>query len=274
MALNLSKKLEWMSRRLRWIDEVAEIQQWVAAMTNINKLMKEVASDTETYKDNWKPYKAEEQSEKCLQSAKIVECGKKLIQKRKFSQNVELDVPKKDIAVNHVSRYKNSQKRKASNDYLLIESTADLEKAFSQSLIKQVETKYNENGKVYNGLVDKSDSASSANLILESCSNHIVVEEEAIELNTQWSLHPHKPDPITKSCKLKWKAEAETLIAEDLKYYQRLPGEECRNFITNEAIEVTSELIERTQQAVTRATIHNIVHHLVKKRVGPKTARE
>ena len=61
VALNLSKKLEWMSRRLRWIDDAAEIQQWVSAMTAINKLLKGVSKEKETYTDGWRPWKEQDQ---------------------------------------------------------------------------------------------------------------------------------------------------------------------------------------------------------------------
>ena len=61
VALNLSKKLEWMSRRLRWIDDAAEIQQWISAMTSINTLLKGVGKKKETYRDGWKPWKKKEE---------------------------------------------------------------------------------------------------------------------------------------------------------------------------------------------------------------------
>ena len=60
VALNLSKKLEWMSRRLRWIDDAYEIQQWILAMTSINSLLKGVGKEKETYTDGWKPWKKKE----------------------------------------------------------------------------------------------------------------------------------------------------------------------------------------------------------------------
>ena len=88
VALNLSKKLEWMSRRLRWIDEVAAIREWVAVMTAINKLMKEAAKDTETYKDCWRPYQAEEQIQKCHQNAHIEELWKCSTERRSVSNGL------------------------------------------------------------------------------------------------------------------------------------------------------------------------------------------
>ena len=54
IAYNLSRKMEWMGRRLRHIDDAAEILNWVSAMKEINSLLKEV--DIKEHKDTWKPW--------------------------------------------------------------------------------------------------------------------------------------------------------------------------------------------------------------------------
>ena len=41
VAYNLTRKLEWMSRRLRWKDEAGEIKEWVSTMIAINGLLKD-----------------------------------------------------------------------------------------------------------------------------------------------------------------------------------------------------------------------------------------
>ena len=51
VAWNLSRKLEWMARRLRKIDDVGQIKDWIAAIAAINSLLKEV--DVKTYSDVW-----------------------------------------------------------------------------------------------------------------------------------------------------------------------------------------------------------------------------
>ena len=56
-AFNLWKKFEWMSTRLRKINKPPEIEDWIAAMTSVHKLMLEVGKNTEVYKDGWRPRK-------------------------------------------------------------------------------------------------------------------------------------------------------------------------------------------------------------------------
>ena len=59
-AFNLSKKLEWMSRRLRWIDEATSIKEWVDAMESVYSLMNRVSTKTQAYEDGWRPWHATE----------------------------------------------------------------------------------------------------------------------------------------------------------------------------------------------------------------------
>ena len=54
-AFNLWKKFEWMSRRLRFIDE-ATIQDWIDAMNSVCSLMHKAAKNTEVYNDSWRPW--------------------------------------------------------------------------------------------------------------------------------------------------------------------------------------------------------------------------
>ena len=44
-----------MGRRIRYIDEVGDIKEWVAAMSALNDLLKEV--DIKGSSDNWRPWK-------------------------------------------------------------------------------------------------------------------------------------------------------------------------------------------------------------------------
>jgi len=55
-AFNLWKKLEWMSRRLRHIDDAAEIIHWIEAMNSIYGLVQLVAKNGIDYRDGWKPW--------------------------------------------------------------------------------------------------------------------------------------------------------------------------------------------------------------------------
>ena len=54
LAYNLKRKLEWLGRRLRWIDAPGEIVEWVAAMREVNNLLKEVQS--KRCSDDWQPW--------------------------------------------------------------------------------------------------------------------------------------------------------------------------------------------------------------------------
>ena len=76
VAYNLSRKLEWMARRVRRIDDAWEIKNWVEAMTAINCLLKEV--DTRVYTDDWKPWGVKRDKEKNISSNGLEEgCLKK-----------------------------------------------------------------------------------------------------------------------------------------------------------------------------------------------------
>ena len=55
VAYNLWRKLEFMSRRLRHIDDVGKILEWTQAMTAINRLLKEI--DIKEYRDDWRPWR-------------------------------------------------------------------------------------------------------------------------------------------------------------------------------------------------------------------------
>ena len=58
IAYNLTRKLEWMERRLRYIDNANEIKDWVTSMKTINSLLKEV--DIKSCSDSWKPWRKRE----------------------------------------------------------------------------------------------------------------------------------------------------------------------------------------------------------------------
>ena len=44
--------MEWMARRLRYIDGAGEIKEWAAAMSALNVVLKEV--DFKDSSDNWR----------------------------------------------------------------------------------------------------------------------------------------------------------------------------------------------------------------------------
>ena len=46
-ARNLSNKLQWMTRQLRWKNEVSEIQHWVSVMQSMNELLVAVLNNNE-----------------------------------------------------------------------------------------------------------------------------------------------------------------------------------------------------------------------------------
>ena len=59
---NLTRKLEWMGRRLRYIDAAGEIKEWVAAMSTINSLLKQV--EIKRCSNNWMPWSKRNESVK------------------------------------------------------------------------------------------------------------------------------------------------------------------------------------------------------------------
>ena len=62
VAYNITRKMEWMGRRLRYIDEAGEIKEWAAAMSALNSVLKEV--DIKVTTDNWRPWRRPNDSEK------------------------------------------------------------------------------------------------------------------------------------------------------------------------------------------------------------------
>ena len=81
IAYNLTRKLEWMGRRLRYIDNANEIKDWVTTMKTINSLLKDV--DIKSCKDSWKPWRKREYG------------VKKDLSKRVFESKVSLNPSKK-----------------------------------------------------------------------------------------------------------------------------------------------------------------------------------
>ena len=71
IAYNITRKMEWMGRRLRYIDEAEDIKEWVAAMSALNALLKEV--DSKGCLDNWKPWKKKGSGEGMLKEAEFTE---------------------------------------------------------------------------------------------------------------------------------------------------------------------------------------------------------
>ena len=55
VAYNITRKIEWMGRRLRHINEAGEIKVWVSAMSALNALLNVV--DIKGSSDNWRPWK-------------------------------------------------------------------------------------------------------------------------------------------------------------------------------------------------------------------------
>ena len=64
VAYNLMRKLEYMSRRLRHIDEVGKIREWTEAMIAINRLLKEI--NVKEYRDDWRPWQERKKMGKVL----------------------------------------------------------------------------------------------------------------------------------------------------------------------------------------------------------------
>ena len=52
---NIKRKMEWMGRRLRYIDGAGEIKEWATAMSALNVVLKEI--DIKGSADNWRPWK-------------------------------------------------------------------------------------------------------------------------------------------------------------------------------------------------------------------------
>ena len=54
LAWNIKRKMEWMGRNLRKIDDAAELKNWASALRELNSVLKEL--DIKDYKDNWRPW--------------------------------------------------------------------------------------------------------------------------------------------------------------------------------------------------------------------------
>ena len=56
LKYNITRKMEYMGRRLRHIDAAGEIKEWVGAMTALNSLLKDL--NIKSCTDNWRPWKS------------------------------------------------------------------------------------------------------------------------------------------------------------------------------------------------------------------------
>ena len=54
LAWNIKRKMEWMGRNLRKIDDAAELIKWASALRELNSVLKEL--DIKDYTDNWRPW--------------------------------------------------------------------------------------------------------------------------------------------------------------------------------------------------------------------------
>ena len=81
IAYNLTRKMEWMGRRLRKIDDVEEIKQWVSAMREINDLLKEV--DIKDCKDAWRPWSQSTQRGKKVGKTDQIASKRRRLESRK-----------------------------------------------------------------------------------------------------------------------------------------------------------------------------------------------
>ena len=54
LAWNIKRKMEWMGRNLRKIDNAVELIKWASALRELNSVLKEL--DIKEYKDNWRPW--------------------------------------------------------------------------------------------------------------------------------------------------------------------------------------------------------------------------
>ena len=103
-AYNLSRKFEWMARRLRKIDDVAEIKDWIATMSAINRLLKEF--EFKEYRDTWKPWK-----KKGMKQMEIeYECTKNDVpvkpQEKNFRPETRAEIGGGDATLNQMQQFK------------------------------------------------------------------------------------------------------------------------------------------------------------------------
>ena len=78
-----------MARRLRKIDDVGKIKDWIATRAAINRLLKEV--DVKTYSDDWRPWRQKGKTQKkVLELDKNERCVKKA-----FNESVLKDTQNK-----------------------------------------------------------------------------------------------------------------------------------------------------------------------------------
>ena len=84
-----------MARRLRHIDDVGQIKEWIEAMTAINRLLKE--TDIKVYRDEWKPWGQRKKRGKVLKTDTYKEKPANVVKNTHDMQLPPLQVPKKNI---------------------------------------------------------------------------------------------------------------------------------------------------------------------------------
>ena len=110
VAYNLKRKLEWMKRRIRYIDYAGELKDWVDAMMVINSLLMEVNIKEFTCK--WKPWSNREDGVNMDFGRWIPECTEVLKppKKRKYmgiNKNISLKFKVSKMPVVATLRFKN-----------------------------------------------------------------------------------------------------------------------------------------------------------------------
>ena len=84
-----------MARRLRHIDDVDKIKDWIEAMTAINRLLKD--TDIKEYRDDWMPWRHRKKRGMVLKMDINEEEPAKVVKKPKEQLLPPLRVPKKTI---------------------------------------------------------------------------------------------------------------------------------------------------------------------------------
>ena len=247
----LKRKLHWMARRLRAINEPSTITEWIDAMMALVKVHDVISGNEDLSKPIKVWVKPEKSKETCLNfKAKTTATSGKKTKTGYVEERVLQDIGVRKIATDteeaHTESIIPEQKREAA----VIESPRKSKRSDNSTLISPC--------------ADDSDSNGS----YANDSTHMEVEEGSLTLKTEKnSTWIPKLESIEQSTEQSWQEEALKFIRKDLERYSRLPKGGCRIYIERKTTEDVLGLLKERRRAITKDELHHILHDHVKRAV-------
>ena len=256
----LTRKLHWMARRLRVINEPATITEWMDAMMAVVKVHNVISG----IEDLSKPIEVWVKPEMCKETglnfkSKTAETGGKKTKTERLEKRALMDIGGL-LSSRKIAKLATTQKCQEAHT----ETTIPEQRRKAKVIASPTKRKHSVISKLISPRADDSDSTHSN----ESDSTQMEVEEGSLALKRDtegtWT---QKLEPIRQSTEQRWQEEALKLISEDLQRYCRLPKGGCRIYIKRKATEDVLGLMKERRRPMTKDELHHILHDHVKRAV-------